>query len=109
MCLKGYSKELRVCSKQWTESIIVVQVFSLALILNMLTSGLASGNVLYAVNKPDTAFYVDVVTDGIYFLGLVLFASLGMHAILVMDSSYIAVKAVAMLFPVWSFVAIAYT
>ena len=63
----------------------------------MLTVGLA-GNVLYVVNKPDTAFYVDVVTDGVYFLGLVLFASLGMHAILVMYSSYIAVKAVAMQF-----------
>ena len=63
----------------------------------MLTGGLA-GNVLYAVNKPDAPFYVDVVTDGIYFLGLVLFTSLGMHAILVMYSSYIAVKAVAMQF-----------
>lgn len=84
-----------VYGPQWSESILVIQVFAVAFILKMLTDGLA-GNVLYAVNRPDTAFYLDVVTDGLYFLGLVFFASLGMQAVLVLYSSYIVTRALAM-------------
>lgn len=80
---------------QWAESVLVIQVFSVALVLKMLSDGLA-GNLLYSVNKPDTAFYLDVVTDGIYFTGLLLFASLGVHAVLVMYAAFVIIKAVAM-------------
>lgn len=80
---------------QWNESIIVIQIFSLAFILKMLTDGLAA-NLLYAVNKPDIVLYFDLITDSLYFLTLVIFAQLGMNAIIVVFSIYIVLKAITM-------------
>ena len=84
-----------IFGEQWVGSVVVFQVFSIALIFKMLTFGLAA-NALYAVNRPDTLLYLDIITDLIYFAGLLIIASHGINAVLVLYSSYILIRAVAM-------------
>ena len=80
-----------VFGDQWIDSVIVFQVFSVSVILLALTANVSS-SLLYAVNKPDQVFYIDVVTNVIYFITLFLFAAQGMLAVLVAYSSYVIYK-----------------
>lgn len=80
---------------EWKESVIVFQVFAVALIFKMLHIGMSS-NILYTANRPETAFYIDIITDLIYFAGLLIFATWGLHAILIIYSLYIVIKVIAM-------------
>ncbi|MFW6011331.1 MAG: lipopolysaccharide biosynthesis protein [Desulfosalsimonas sp.] len=76
---------------QWTDSVIVFQVFSVAVILLVLTANVST-SLLYSVNKPDLVFYIDVITNSLYFILLFLFASQGMLAVLIAYSCYVAYK-----------------
>lgn len=80
-----------IFGEQWMDSIIVFQVFSVTVILLVLTANVSS-SLLYAVNKPELVFYIDVVTNAIYFLSLFLFASQGMLAVLIAYSCYVIYK-----------------
>ncbi len=80
-----------IFGEQWLDSVIVFQVFSVAVILLALTANVSS-SLLYAVNKPDQVFYIDVVTNLIYFATLFLFAAQGMLAVLIAYSCYVIYK-----------------
>lgn len=80
-----------IFGEQWVDSIIIFQVFSVAVILLVLTANVST-SLLYAVNKPELVFYIDVVTNAIYFLSLFLFASQGMLAVLIAYSCYVVYK-----------------
>ena len=77
--------------EQWTDSIIVFQVFSVAMIPLALTANVSS-SLLYSLNKPELVLYIDVVTNLIYFISLFLFAAKGMLAILTTYSCYVIYK-----------------
>ncbi|MBP3192526.1 oligosaccharide flippase family protein [Natronogracilivirga saccharolytica] len=79
--------------EQWNDSIIIFQVFSVAVSLLILTTAVST-SLLYAVNKPDQVFYLDAATNTIYFLTLLLFASEGMLAVLLAYSGYVIYKSV---------------
>lgn len=76
-----------IFGEQWTDSIIVFQVFSLSLIFKVLTAHISS-TLLYALNKPEYPFYIDLSMSTIYILTLILFASRGMLAVLIVYSLY---------------------
>jgi len=80
-----------VFGEQWMDSIIVFQVFSVTVILLVLTANVSS-SLLYAVNKPELVFYIDVVTNALYFFSLFFFASQGMLAVLMAYSCYVIYK-----------------
>jgi O-antigen/teichoic acid export membrane protein len=80
-----------IFGEKWMGSIIVFQVFSIAMIFLVLTANVST-SLLYSVNKPDMVFYIDVVTNIAYFVSLLLLASYGMIAILVTYSCYIIYK-----------------
>jgi len=83
--------------KQWTDSIIVFQLFSVTMIFLALTANVSS-SLLYAVNKPDQVFYIDLITNGLYFLSLLLFAAQGMIAVLLVYSLYVIYKTLTLQF-----------
>lgn len=80
-----------IFGNQWISSVIVFQVFSVAVILLVLTANVAT-SLLYSVNKPELVFYIDVVTSVIYFTSLFLFATQGMIAVLIAYSCYVVYK-----------------
>lgn len=80
-----------IFGQQWVESIVVFQVFSVAVILLVLTANISS-SLLYSVNKPDLVFYIDLVTNGLYFVSLFLFAAKGMLVVLIAYSCYVIYK-----------------
>lgn len=80
-----------IFGEQWIDSVIIFQVFSVSLILLVLTANVST-SLLYSVNKPDLVFYIDVITNSLYFLSLFLFAYRGMIAILIAYSCYVAYK-----------------
>lgn len=84
-----------VFGEQWIDSIIIIQVFSFMFILKMIAESL-SVNLLLAVNKPDAVFYIDLITTGIYFGSLVLFASLGIIAVIVAYSIFTLIKTIVL-------------
>lgn len=84
-----------IFGEQWVESIIVFQVFSVALIFLTLTANLSS-SLLYSVNKPELVFYIDVVTNALYFTTLFFFAAQGMLAVLVSYSCYVVYKTLSL-------------
>lgn len=77
--------------EQWIDSVIVFQVFSVAIILLALTANVAT-SLLYSVNKPDLVFYIDVATNTIYFVSLFIFAAQGMLAVLIAYCCYVVYK-----------------
>jgi len=80
-----------IFGEQWVDSVIVFQVFSVAVILMALTANVSS-SLLYSVNKPDMVFWIDVATNTAYFITLYLFASHGMIAVLIAYSFYVVYK-----------------
>lgn len=77
--------------EQWLESIIVFQVFSLAMIFLALTANVSS-SLLYSVNKPDLVFYIDVITNTFYVVSLLFFVRVGMVSVLIAYSAYVLYK-----------------
>lgn len=84
-----------IFGEKWLDSVIVFQVFSIAMIFLLLTANVSSA-LLYSVKKPDLIFYVDLITNGAYFISLFLFASKGLLAILIVYSSYIIYKTITL-------------
>ncbi|MGM0641805.1 MAG: oligosaccharide flippase family protein [Thermotogota bacterium] len=82
-----------IFGEQWEDSIIVFQVFSVAMIFLLLTANISTA-LLYSVNKPDLVFYIDLITINIYFVSLFVFASKGIIPILVVYSLYIIYKTI---------------
>jgi len=84
-----------VFGEQWTDSVIVFQVFSVSMLFLVLTANVSS-SLLYSVNKPALVFYIDVFTNLIYFVTLMIVASYGMIAILISYSSYVIYKTIVL-------------
>ncbi len=80
-----------IFGEQWAPSVIVFQVFSIAVILLALTANVSS-SLLYSVNKPDEVFYIDVVTNTLYFTSLLVATIHGMIAVLQAYSFYVLYK-----------------
>ncbi|MFO8054918.1 MAG: lipopolysaccharide biosynthesis protein [Bacteroidales bacterium] len=80
-----------VFGEKWEDSIIVFQIFSLSMIFLLLTANVSSA-LLYSVNKPGLVFYIDLITNSIYLFSLLLFASRGLIAILLVYTAYIIYK-----------------
>jgi O-antigen/teichoic acid export membrane protein len=80
-----------IFGEQWIESIIVFQVFSISVILLVLTANIST-SLLYSVNKPGLVFCIDIVTNLTYFVSLLIFAKKGMLAILIAYSCYVTYK-----------------
>lgn len=80
---------------QWTESVIVFQVFSVNMIFLVLTANIAT-SALYAMNKPGLVLKIDILTNAVYFAGLILFASKGLIAVMVIYSLYVIIKTVVL-------------
>lgn len=76
---------------QWEDSVIIIQVFSITLILKMLTDNL-SVNLLYSFNKPNIVLYIEVLMSIIYILGLIFFIKYGLYAVLIIYSMYTIIK-----------------
>jgi len=84
-----------IFGEKWSDSVIVFQVMSLALIVKLLTANISS-TLLYSLNKPDLVFYIDLTANIIYFATLLLFANQGMVVVLILYSLYTIYKAVAL-------------
>jgi O-antigen/teichoic acid export membrane protein len=82
-----------IFGEQWSDSVIVVQVFSLVMLFMILTANVST-SLLYSVNKPAIVFYNDLATISIYFVGLLKFAHQGLVAVLITYSIYIIVKTI---------------
>lgn len=80
-----------IFGEQWNGSVIVFQVFSLTLLLLVLTANVST-SLLYSINKPDVVFYIDVITNVLYCSSLLLFVPHGMIAILAVYCGYIIGK-----------------
>jgi O-antigen/teichoic acid export membrane protein len=80
-----------IFGEQWRDSVIVFQIFSMSMFFLILTANVST-SLLYAVNKPGLVFYIDMITNAIYFISLMLFASKGMIAVLILYSFYIIYK-----------------
>ncbi|WP_066632802.1 lipopolysaccharide biosynthesis protein [Desulfolucanica intricata] len=79
--------------QKWTDSIIVFQVFSLALIPKVLTANLAT-SLLYSVNKPNIVFNIEIVTNLLYFVVLYFTGAQGLNFVLLLHSLYIVSKTI---------------
>lgn len=77
--------------EQWLDSVIVIQVFSLAMIFMALTANVSS-SLLYSVNKPDLVFYIDVITNACYVVSLLFFVKDGVISVLTVYSAYVLYK-----------------
>lgn len=82
-----------VFGEQWIDSIVVFQVFSVAVIFLVLTANVST-SLLYSINKPHVVFYIDIATSALYFISLLFFASYGMIAILIAYSCYVVYKTI---------------
>ena len=80
-----------IFGEKWVDSIIVFQVFSVVMLLIVLTANIAT-SLLYALNRPDIVFYVDIVTNIFYFSMLYIFSHLGINAVLIIYPLYIIYK-----------------
>lgn len=80
---------------EWNDSVIIFQVFSLNAIFLVLTASVSS-SLLYSLNKPELVFYIDLITNTIYFITLLVFASKGIIAVLIVYSLYIVYKTSAL-------------
>ncbi len=79
---------------EWMDSIIVLQVFSVTMMFMILAANVST-SLLYAINKPEVIFYVDLTTVIIYFLALIQFASLGIITVLAIHVVFIVIKTIA--------------
>jgi O-antigen/teichoic acid export membrane protein len=70
-----------IFGSQWNESILVFQVFSIALIFNFLSAGLAI-SVFYSVNKPGEPFFIDLFASILYITALYIFTRQGIVVVL---------------------------
>lgn len=84
-----------VFGSQWIDSVIVVQVFSFAMILKMIIINL-SGNLLYAANRPDKVFYAEFFSDIFYVILLLIISRLGLYAIIIAYFSSVTIKSFAL-------------
>lgn len=80
---------------EWIDSIIVLQVFSITMMFMILAANVST-SLLYAVNKPEVIFYVDLATVGVYFLALIQFASFGIVTVLAIHAAFIVIKTVVL-------------
>jgi O-antigen/teichoic acid export membrane protein len=60
-----------IFGEQWNDAVIIFQLMSISMIFNTLTESLST-SLLYAVNKPDLVFYIDVISMIILTIGLFL-------------------------------------
>ncbi len=84
-----------VFGTQWTDSIVIFQVFSITIIFKMF-AGILAGNLLYSVNRPGTVLWIDLATDLIYIASLMAFAPLGIHMVIILYIIYQTIKFFAM-------------
>lgn len=77
----------------WKPSIPFFQVFSIVLILLVLTANITT-SLLYSIGKPNVVFYIDVITSCLYILVLYLFKFQNVYLIMTLYCSYIVVKCV---------------
>lgn len=82
-----------VFGEQWIDSIVVFQVFSVAVIFLVLTANVST-SLLYSINKPHVVFYIDIATNALYFISLLFFASYGMIAVLIAYSCHVMYKTI---------------
>lgn len=79
--------------EEWVASIPFFRGFSLTLMLLVLTSNI-SHSLLYSIGKADLVFYIDLLTNPIYIILLILFANYGAMNVLYIYSAYIIAKVV---------------
>lgn len=75
----------------WRGSVIVFQVLSIVLMIMVVTSNVSS-SFLYAINKPETLFYIDLFTGITYIIFLFLFSANGLITILMIYSIYTVLR-----------------
>ncbi len=80
---------------EWKPSVIVFQIVSLSLIFKLLTANMAT-SLLYSVNKPKVVFYIEIVTNFIYFATLYCVISKGLTAIVVSYSLFVIYKTISL-------------
>lgn len=71
--------------EKWINSVIVFQVISIASIFAMLHANVSS-SLLYAINKPNVVFNLEVIITSLYFFLLFIFASKGFNTIMIIYS-----------------------
>jgi O-antigen/teichoic acid export membrane protein len=86
-----------IFGEQWIDSIPFFQTFSLILIPLILTANLSS-SLLYSLGKPDTVFYIDLVTNSLYVILLLVFSQFGIYAVLVTYGLYVISKTLLLQF-----------
>lgn len=84
-----------IFGEQWTGSIIIVQIFSILFIIRLFSESL-SVNLLLSANKPDYIFVIEVITTVLYFVSLIVFASLGLKSVIISYSVFILVKVISL-------------
>jgi len=83
-----------IFGEKWVNSIIVVQVISVATVFAMLHANISSA-MLYTLNKPNVVFYLEIIITSIYFILLLLFSTKGLNAVLVVFSLKILMMFIA--------------
>lgn len=84
-----------VFGQKWVDSVIVFQIFSIAVICLVLTANVST-SLLYSMNKPDTVFYIDLIFNVIYFIFIFMFASRGIIAVLSIYILYVLCKTLSL-------------
>lgn len=80
-----------IFGEKWIDSIIVFQIFSVTIILLVLTANISS-SLLYSVNKPALVFNIEILTNSTYFISLLFFAENGIYPILATYCCYVIYK-----------------
>jgi len=80
-----------IFGEQWSSSIPVFQICSIAVIPLVLTANVST-SLLYSSNRPGLVFAIDLTTNGLYLISLFFFVKLGMFATLICYSCYIFCK-----------------
>lgn len=76
---------------EWIASIVPIQLFSITGILLVLTANFST-SLLYAIDKPNQVFYIEIITNLSYFSLLFLVSRFGMYAIIMSYVMYIFLK-----------------
>ncbi|MFB4163894.1 lipopolysaccharide biosynthesis protein [Alteribacillus sp. JSM 102045] len=81
----------------WSGSIEVIRILSFAMLFQVLTANIAT-SMLYSVNRPNSVLMIDIFTNVIYFISLLLFSYMGLTIILILYALYTITKAVILQF-----------
>jgi O-antigen/teichoic acid export membrane protein len=83
-----------IFGEQWNSSVIVVQVFSVFLIIKLITDKLTI-SMLYAKDKPAYVFFTNLITTSIYVISLFIFRQSELMGVIIAYSLFTLYRSIA--------------